>query len=88
MPSLTPQLYIISPLSWDLRFVCRRFNDILTPLLYRNIKLPSLGNDEYISHQVLAKIRAHARKIVVDQEVNWEEASKLIRECRFLHELE
>lgn len=85
---LISQLFFISPLSWELRFVCRRFNDILTPLLYRNITLPSLSSEENTSYQVMANIRAHARKIVIDREVNWTEGYELIRECKFLQDLE
>jgi hypothetical protein len=86
---VTLQLSFVSHLSWNLRLVCRNFNDVLTPLLYRNIKLPgSLSDDEQTSCQVKANIRAHARRIKIEQELDWDEVSKLIRDCRFLQDLE
>ena len=88
---LTLQLSVISNLSWGLRFVCRRFNDILTPLLYHQIRLPdSMVSDEETPTccQVKANIRAHARRIVIDQSMNWDEVSKLICGSRFLKDLE
>lgn len=88
VPLLTFQVSFISPHFSNLRLVCRRFNDILIPLLYHKAKGQLSRWLACRDSQVKANIHANVRWVVIDRELDWDEVSKFILESMCLQDLE